>query len=233
MRILTAVLGVILMVNAGYAAEEKSLTTEKDRLSYSIGMDIGSNLKRQSIDIDAEILSKGIKDTLEGEKQLLTEEEFRATMENFRNSMMAKQQEQMKEVSEKNKKEGETFLAENKKKEGVVATASGLQYKIMKDGDGDMPKATDTVTVNYKGTLIDGTEFDSSYKRGQPATFPVNGVIPGWTEALQLMKTGAKWQLVIPSDLAYGERGAGQMIGPHSTLIFDVELISIKEAPAK
>lgn len=233
MRILTAVIGVMLMAGASYAADVKALDTEKDRLSYSIGMDIGNNLKRQSIDVDADILSQGIKDTLKGEKQLLTEEEFRSTMENFKNNMIAKQQAQMKEVAENNKKEGEAFLAANKEKEGVVVTPSGLQYKVLKEGDGDMPKATDTVTVNYKGTLIDGTEFDSSYSRGQPATFPVNGVIPGWTEALQLMKTGAKWQLFIPSDLAYGERGAGGKIGPNSTLVFDVELISIKEAAAR
>ena len=149
MRILTAVLGVMLLVNVGYAAEVKALDTEKDKLSYSIGMDIGNNLKRQSIDVDADILTRGIKDTLEGEKQLLTEEEFRTTMENFKNNMMAKQQTQMKEIAEKMKKEGETFLAANKKKEGVVVTPSGLQYKVIKKGEGDMPKATDTVTVHY------------------------------------------------------------------------------------
>jgi len=141
---------------------------------------------------------------------------------------MAKQTEKMTAVAGKNKKEGETFLAENMKKEGVKTLASGLQYKVITEGTGKMPKATDTVTTNYRGTLVDGTEFDSSYKRGEPATFPVNGVIAGWTEALQLMKTGAKWQLFVPSNLAYGERGTGP-IGPNAVLLFEVELISIKE----
>ncbi|MHA2219874.1 MAG: FKBP-type peptidyl-prolyl cis-trans isomerase, partial [Candidatus Hodarchaeales archaeon] len=147
----------------------------------------------------------------------------------FKKEMSQKQIAQMKELSEKNKKEGEEYLAENKKKEDIVITQSGLQYKVLKKGTGKIPKSTDTVTVNYRGTLIDGTEFDSSYRRGQPASFKVNGVIRGWTEALQLMKEGAKWQLYIPSNLAYGERGAGRNIGPNSTLIFEVELISINE----
>jgi FKBP-type peptidyl-prolyl cis-trans isomerase FklB len=151
-------------------------------------------------------------------------------MNTFKEEMTKKQEEAMKKAAEKNKKDGAAFLAENKKKEGVVTLPSGLQYKIITQGTGNTPKATDTVTVNYRGSLVDGTEFDSSYKRGQPATFPVNGVIKGWTEALQLMKEGAKWQLFIPSDLAYGEKGAGNVIGPNATLIFDVELISAKEA---
>lgn len=158
----------------------------------------------------------------------MSEEEYRNTMANFRKEMMAKQQAQMKTKGEKNKKEGDAFLAENKDKKGIVSLPSGLQYKVIKEGEGDTPKATDKVTVHYRGTLIDGTEFDSSYGRGEPATFPVNGVIPGWTEALQLMNAGSKWQLFIPSKLAYGERGAGGKIGPNSTLIFDVELISIQ-----
>jgi FKBP-type peptidyl-prolyl cis-trans isomerase FklB len=143
--------------------------------------------------------------------------------------MMAKQQELAKMAGEKNQKEGEAFLAENKKKEGVITLPSGLQYKVIKAGSGNKPKATDTVTVHYQGTLVNGTEFDSSYRRGQPVSFPVNGVIPGWTEALQLMEAGAKWQIVIPSNLAYGDRGAGPQIGPNATLIFEIELISIQE----
>jgi FKBP-type peptidyl-prolyl cis-trans isomerase FklB len=143
--------------------------------------------------------------------------------------MMAKQQELAKIVGEKNQKEGEAFLAENKKKEGVITLPSGLQYKVIKAGSGNKPKATDTVSVHYQGTLVNGTEFDSSYRRGQPVSFPVNGVIPGWTEALQLMEAGAKWQIVIPSNLAYGDRGAGPQIGPNATLIFEIELISIQE----
>lgn len=228
MRTLIAVFGIILLANIAFAGEAVVLKTERDKISYGIGMDIGENMKRQSIDIDPDMLAQGIKDVFSGGKLLLTEEELRATMENFRKDMMAKQKMQMQEMSDKNKKEGEAFLAENKKKEGVITLPSGLQYKVIKAGDGNLPKATDTVTVHYKGTLIDGTEFDSSYGRGEPATFPVNGVIPGWTEALQLMKAGSKWQLFIPSNLAYAERGAGGKIGPNSTLVFEVELLSIK-----
>jgi FKBP-type peptidyl-prolyl cis-trans isomerase FklB len=181
------------------------------------------------IDVDLEILVTGIKDALSGAKPLMTEQEMKETITALQKDLQAKQQEQTKALAEKNKKEGEAFLAENKKKQGVITMPSGLQYKILTDGKGKSPKATDTVTVNYKGTLIDGTEFDSSYKRGQPATFAVNGVIPGWTEALQLMKEGSKWQMFIPSNLAYGERGAGGAIGPNAVLIFEVELISIKQ----
>jgi FKBP-type peptidyl-prolyl cis-trans isomerase FklB len=162
-------------------------------------------------------------------KTLMTDQEYKETMTNFRTEMTQKKTAQMKEAGDRNKKEGEKFIADNKKKEGVITTASGLQYKIITKGTGASPKATDTVSVHYKGTLIDGKEFDSSYRRGQPASFPVNGVIKGWTEALQLMKEGSKWQLFIPSELAYGDRGAGRDIGPNSTLIFDVELISIKK----
>jgi FKBP-type peptidyl-prolyl cis-trans isomerase FklB len=228
MRTLLAVLGVMLLANIALAEETVVLKTERDKISYGIGMDIGENMKKQSIDIDPDKLAQGIKDVFSGGKLLMTEEEFRNTMENFRKDMMTKQKMQMQEISDKNKKEGEAFLAENKKKEGVITLPSGLQYKVIKEGAGNLPKAPDTVTVHYKGTLIDGTEFDSSYSRGEPASFPVNGVIPGWTEALQLMKAGSKWQLFIPSNLAYGERGAGGKIGPNSTLVFDVELLSIK-----
>ena len=159
---------------------------------------------------------------------MLSEEEMRTVMTAFQKEMAAKQAEMMKSQGEKNKKEGEAFLAENKKKEGVKTLASGLQYKVIKEGTGKTPKATDKVSTHYQGTLIDGTEFDSSYKRGEPATFPVNGVIPGWTEALQLMKVGSKWQLFVPSKLAYGEKGAGPIIGPNAVLIFTVELLAIK-----
>jgi FKBP-type peptidyl-prolyl cis-trans isomerase FklB len=189
-------------------------------------MDIGTNLKKQSIDIDSNILAKGVKDALAGTKPLLTEQEIQETMMAFQKEMMAKQA----EVAKKNKAEGEAFLTENKKKEGVKTLLSGLQYKVIKAGTGKKPKSTDTVTAHYRGTLINGTEFDSSYKRGQPATFPVSGgMIPGWTEALQLMEEGAKWQLFIPPNLAYGEQGAGRDIGPNATLIFEIELVSIQE----
>jgi FKBP-type peptidyl-prolyl cis-trans isomerase FklB len=194
-------------------------------MSYIIGMDIGTNLKKQSIDIDPAFLARGIKDALAGGKPLLTEQEIQETMGIFQKEMMAKQQ----AMANKNKKEGEAFLNENKKKEGIKTLPSGLQYKVIKEGTGKKPKLTDTVTAHYRGTLIDGTEFDTSYKRGQPANFQVSGVIPGWTEALQLMGEGAKWQLYVPTNLAYGERGGGGLIGPNATLIFEVELISVQE----
>jgi FKBP-type peptidyl-prolyl cis-trans isomerase FklB len=205
-----------------------AFTTQKDKVSYAIGMNIGSTLHRQSMDIDPNILLQGLKDAMAGGKTLLSEEEARATLTELQNDMRKKQQEKMQQAGEANKKEGDAFLAANKAKEGVVTLPSGLQYKVLTSGKGPKATATDSVVCNYKGTLIDGKEFDSSYKRGQPATFPVSGVIKGWTEALQLMPVGSKWQLVVPSDLAYGERGQGGDIGPNATLIFEVELLSIQ-----
>jgi len=223
---LIVILGILFLVSQVNAQENLVLKNQKDKVSYIIGMDIGTNLKKQSIDIDSNILAKGVKDALAGTKPLLTEQEIQETMMAFQKEMMAKQE----EIGKKNKKEGEAFLAENKKKEGVKTLPSGLQYKVIKAGTGKKPKLSDTVTAHYRGTLIDGTEFDSSYKRGQPATFPVSGgMIPGWTEALQLMEEGAKWQLFIPSNLAYDEKGAGRDIGPNATLIFEIELVSIQE----
>src|SRR6201997_3933223 len=208
--------------------QEKSpqLKNQKDKVSYSIGMQIGFNLGRQKVDINPDILAAGIKDALANKPQL-TPDQVKDVMAQFEKDMEQKQ----KELGEKNKTDGAKYLEENKKKPGVKTTASGLQYKLIKDGTGAQPKATDMVTVNYRGTLIDGTEFDSSYKRGQPATFPVNEVIKGWTEALQLMKAGSKYQLFIPANLAYGERAMGPDIGPNSTLIFEVELQEVKPPP--
>jgi FKBP-type peptidyl-prolyl cis-trans isomerase FklB len=208
--------------------QEKSpqFKDQKDKVSYSIGLQIGFNLSRQKVDISPEMLTSGIKDALAGKPQL-TPEQIKEVMNTFEKDMEQKQ----KEAGEKNKTEGAKFLEDNKKKEGVKTTGSGLEYKVIKEGNGAQPKATDTVTVNYRGTLINGTEFDSSYKRGQPATFPVNGVIKGWTEALQLMKVGSKYQLFIPSSLAYGERSVSPEIGANSTLIFEVELLDAKPAP--
>jgi FKBP-type peptidyl-prolyl cis-trans isomerase FklB len=223
LRLIVAVFGILLLASLLHA--EEALKSQKEKMSYIIGMDIGKNLKNQSIDVDAAVLAKGIKDALTGGKSLLTDQEIRDTTAAFQKEMMAKQQ----ALGEKNKKEGEAYLAENKKKKGIVALPSGLQYKVIKAGTGKKPKPTDTVTVQYKGTLIDGTEFDSSFRRGQPATFPANGVIPGWTEALGLMQEGAKWQIFIPSNLAYGEKGAGGQIGPNATLIFEVELVSVQD----
>ena len=202
------------------------LKDQKDKVSYSIGMQIGFNLGRQKVDINPDILAAGIKDAIAGKPQLTTDQ-VKDIMAQFEKDLEQKQ----KQLGEKNKAEGEKFLEENKKKPGVKTTASGLQYKVEKEGTGPAPKATDMVTVNYRGTLIDGTEFDSSYKRNQPATFPVNGVIKGWTEALQLMKKGAKYQLFIPASLAYGERAMGPDISPNSTLIFDVDLVDVKPPP--
>ena len=191
-------------------------------------MRMGENLHRQQVPVDPAILARGLKDALAGGKTLLTDEEAQAAIMEVQKGMQEKMQAKMKEEGEANKKTGEAFLAANKSKEGVVTLPSGLQYKILKEGTGPQPTSSDTVECNYAGTLVDGKEFDSSSKHGGPATFPVGGVIKGWTEALQLMPVGSKWQLFIPPDLAYGERGAGSDIGPDETLIFDVELLSIK-----
>jgi FKBP-type peptidyl-prolyl cis-trans isomerase len=205
-----------------------TLTTQKDKVSYAIGMNIGTNLHRQSVDVDPKVLLQGLEDSLSGGKTLLSEDEAKATLMQFQTEMRQKQQEKMQQAGATNKKEGDAFLAANKTKEGVVTLPSGLQYKILTAGTGPKPTTSDSVACNYRGTLIDGKEFDSSYKRGQPATFPVAGVIKGWTEALQLMPVGSKWQLFVPSDLAYAERGSGPDIGPNATLIFEVELLSIQ-----
>ena len=206
-----------------------TLKTEKEKFSYALGMNIGNGMHRQGVDVDPNILARGMKDAIAGRKTLMTEDEARAAVMQMQTQVRQKMEEKAKEAGAANKKQGEEFLAANKTKEGVATLPSGLQYKIMKEGSGPKPSATDSVVCNYRGTLIDGKEFDSSYKRGQPATFPVTGVIKGWTEALQLMPVGSKWQLFIPPDLAYGERGAGGDIGPDATLIFEVELLSIEK----
>ena len=222
----------ILILSASLLAlplfgQEKSpqLKDQKDKVSYSIGMNIGFNLSRQKVDINPDILAAGIKDALAGKPQL-TQDQVKDVMAQFEKDMEQKQ----KQAGEKNKAEGTKFLEDNKKKPGVKTTASGLQYKVIKEGTGAQPKATDMVTVNYRGTLIDGTEFDSSYKRGQPATFPVGGVIKGWTEGLQMMKVGSKYQLFVPANLAYGERSVSPELGSNATLIFEVELLDAKPA---
>jgi FKBP-type peptidyl-prolyl cis-trans isomerase FklB len=205
------------------------LKTDKDKASYAIGMNIGKGLHRDSVDIEPSIFYRGLKDGIAGGKTLLTDDEAKAVMVALQNDLRKKQQEKIQALADSNKKAGDDFLAENKTKDGVVTLPSGLQYKIITEGTGPKPTAADSVVCNYKGTLLDNTEFDSSYKRGTPATFPVSGVIKGWTEALQLMSVGSKWQLFIPSDLAYGQRGApGGTIGPNATLIFEVELLSIQ-----
>jgi len=205
-----------------------TLKTQKDKLSYALGMNLGSNLHKEKVEVDPAIVLRGLKDALAAGKMLLTEDEARTALTQLQTEVRSKQQEKMKVAGEMNKKEGVEFLAANKSKEGIVILPSGLQYKILTEGTGPKPTASDTVVCNYRGTLISGAEFDSSYKRGQPASFQVNGVIKGWTEALQLMPAGSKWQLFVPAELGYGDRGAGADIGPGATLIFEVELLSIQ-----
>ncbi len=209
------------------------LKTQKEKASYAMGMNFGTGLRKQSVDIDPVILARGLRDAFSNGKTLLTEDEARAVLTQLQGDVRKKQQEITQQLGDANKKQGMAFLEANKTKDGVVTLPSGLQYKVIQEGSGPKPAPTDKVVCNYRGTLLDSTEFDSSYKRGQPATFPVTGVIKGWTEALQLMPVGSKWQLFIPSELAYGERGAGAQIGPNATLIFEVELLSIQGQDAK
>ena len=205
-----------------------TLNSQEDKLSYSFGQNIGNSIKQQQIELNLDLLMKGIQDAVAGKESLLTTEEMQNVLKEFQKERFAKLAEERKKLAETNLQEGEAFLTANQAKEGVITLPSGLQYKVITQGSGNTPKATDQVTTHYRGTLIDGTEFDSSYKRGKPATFAVNQVIPGWTEALQLMKEGDKWQLFIPAKLGYGERGVpGGKIGPNATLIFDIELISV------
>jgi FKBP-type peptidyl-prolyl cis-trans isomerase len=216
------------------AAAPLVLKTDKDKQSYAIGMNIGKSIHRDGVDVDPNILLRGMKDALAGGKTALSDDEAKLVMTNLQANMRKEQAEKAQQAGDANKKAGDAFLTANKTKAGVVTLPSGLQYKILTQGSGPKPTATDTVVCNYKGTLLDNTEFDSSYKRNQPLTIPVSGVIKGWTEALQLMPVGSKWQLFIPSDLAYGPQVKGP-IEPNSTLIFEVELLSIQEKnePAK
>lgn len=222
----------VFVASSVFAQQNTPLKDDKDKVSYSIGLDIGTTFKKQGIEINSDPFMAGVKDGVGGNKPQMSEEQIKETLSAYSKTMMEKQATQNKESGAKNAAAGEKFLAENKGKEGVKTTPSGLQYKVLKEGTGPMPKETDTVITDYKGTLLNGTEFDSSYKRGEPATFPVNRVIKGWTEALQMMKVGSKYQLFIPANLAYGERGAGGDIGPNETLIFEVELRDIKKNDA-
>ncbi len=215
----------------GAAAAAPSVPIDKNKISTMVGMDIGRGLTQIKDDIDIKIVEQALEQTLKGEKTSLTQEEALQVRQAYMQQMQAKRVAEQKEAAEKNKTEGTAFLAKNKTKPGVKTTASGLQYEVEKEGTGPKPKATDTVKVNYLGTKIDGTKFDSSYDRGQPATFPLNGVIKGWSEGLQLMPVGSKYKLYVPSELAYGENAPGP-IGPNSTLIFEVELLGI-ENPAE
>lgn len=217
---------------ANQGSGEIDLSSEKSKLSYILGLEVGGQFASQDIEIDIDLVASGMRDAFAGNEPRLSEEEMQKTALSFQQKMMEKQQQMQAEMEaqrlasgEANKMAGEKFLAENATKEGVMTTDSGLQYKVITAGDGSKPSADDTVTVHYTGRLIDGTVFDSSVERGEPATFPLNAVIPGWTEALQLMPEGSKWEIYLPSDLAYGPGGAGQQIGPNSTLIFEVELL--------
>ena len=226
--VLTIIISFGLLFGSCYADEKLELKDQRDKESYSLGYQFGQNLKNQGVDINLDVYNSGLKDALGGKEPSMSQEEIRAAIAEMQKRLMAARQKGFKEKAEKNLAESKAFLEENKKKEGVKSLPSGLQYKVLVEGSGKTPKATDTVTVHYRGTLINGTEFDSSYKKGQPATFQVNGVIRGWAEALQLMKEGSKWQLFIPPELAYGERGQPPLIPPNNTLIFEVELLTIK-----
>lgn len=218
-----AIAAALVLAGIPAIAQEKiTLKDQKDKVSYSIGLNIGSTLKQQGLELNTDALSAGLKAALSGEKALLTEEQVRETLMAFQREMMTKELQK----GEENKKVGEEFLAKNKSEKGVVSLPSGLQYKVIREGKGEKPKATDVVKTHYRGTLIDGTEFDSSTE-GEPVEFPLNRVIPGWTEALQLMPVGSKWQLFVPAELAYGQQGQGP-IPPNSTLIFEVELLGIQ-----
>ena len=212
-----------------------TLKTQKDKASYALGTKIGGDLKRQGVgaSVDAALTARGLRDALSGAKSLMTDDEVKAALTQLQTEVRGQMEAKQHEAGAANRQEGEAFLAANKSKEGVVTLPSGLQYKILTAGTGPKPTTSDTVTCNYRGTLINGKEFDSSAKGGKPVSFPVGGVIKGWTEALQLMPVGSKWQLFIPADLAYGDRGAGPDIGPGATLIFEVELLKIEEQPKK
>jgi FKBP-type peptidyl-prolyl cis-trans isomerase len=220
-----------LALPAADSPPNTNFKTEKEKISYMLGMNFGKQAKQSDVDVDLTAYMNGVKDVLTGGKMLLTDDEAKQVMMTFQQNLQTKRTEKQKVEGEKNKKDGETFLAENKKKDGVITTASGLQYKIETKGSGKPPTSNDTVVCHYRGTLIDGTEFDSSYKRSEPSSFGVTGVIPGWTEALLMMPVGSKWKLFIPSNLAYGERGRPG-IPANSTLLFDIELVSIKDPAA-
>lgn len=229
---------VIIAASAALAsgtllAQNNELETPEERLSYTIGMDIGESLAGQDMPLDIDIVVQGLRDSFLGEETLLTQEEKQAEREKFIQQRQEKLQQQRSEEARINLEEGQAFLAANAEKEGVTTTESGLQYRVIEEGGGERPDADDRVTVHYRGKLINGVEFDSSYSRGEPATFGLNQVIPGWTEGVQLMREGAKYELFVPSDLAYGEQGRPGPIGPNSTLIFEIELLEVSSQPAE
>lgn len=230
---LAIVPAMIALMAFSASSASAALSSEKDKLSYTIGADIGSNFHAQGIEVEPDVFLQGLEDGLAGKQLQISDKEMEAVLKKFQSEMMAKKMSQMKEMSAKNKKEGEAFFAENKKKAGVVTLPDGLQYKILEAGKGAKPSKTDTVTVEYTGKLINGTVFDSTEKTGKPVSFKVNQVIPGWTQALQLMPAGSTWEVYIPSSLAYGERGVGGPIGPNESLIFKIHLVSVSKGAKK
>jgi FKBP-type peptidyl-prolyl cis-trans isomerase len=218
----------LLVAGAACTQRAPALKTDNDRLSYALGVDLGHQLREKLVTVDPALFERGLADALSGAKVLLTDDEVRTAIAGLQTAIKTRGDMAAKVLGEKNKKAGDAFLAANKAKEGVVVLPSGLQYKALVVGNGKRPGVDDTVVCNYRGTFIDGTEFDSSYKRGQPQTFPLKGVIKGWSEALQLMTVGSKWQVFIPSELAYGEKGAGQNVPPNATLVMEIELLAIK-----
>jgi FKBP-type peptidyl-prolyl cis-trans isomerase len=228
MLLWAAIVGIGFLAAQAKAQDGQPLKTQKEKVSYAIGVDGARNFKRLGIDLDLETMIKALRDVYSGNKLAMTEDDLRTTMNAYQTDLRDKQSAAARKAGEDNKREGEAFLTQNKAKEGVATLPSGLQYKVMKRADGKKPGDDDTVEVNYRGTFIDGTEFDSSYRRGQPMMFKPSGVIPGWREALKLMPVGSKWQLFIPARLAYGEGGANPSIGPNRTLIFEVELLAIR-----
>lgn len=229
MKLVAAAMMSVAMTTTMAANDTKALKTEQDKLSYSIGIDLGKNFKRQGIEVNPEALALGMKDGMNGGKQLLTDQQMKEVLTKFQKDLMEKRTAEFNKKAEENKEKGESFLKENKAKEGVVTLPSGLQYKVLNAGSGPKPDKEDTVTVEYTGRLINGEVFDSTEKTGKPATFKLSQVIPGWTEALQLMQEGATWEIYVPSDLAYGSRSVGGPIGPNETLIFKIHLVSVKK----
>ena len=234
-RLLSAAVPVVAawLALSAAPASATALSSDKDKLSYTIGADIGQNFHSQGIQIDPQVFLSGLQDGLDGAKLQMTEQQMQEVLKHFQSNMMAKKMAEFKTAAAKNKKEGEAFLAANKKKAGVVTLPDGLQYKVLEAGKGAKPTKNDSVTVEYTGRLIDGKVFDSTSKTGKPVSFKVTQVIPGWTEALQLMTAGSKWEVYIPSSLAYGEKGVGGPIGPNETLIFEIHLISVDKAAKK
>ena len=227
-KMVAAALG-LAMSTAIAATDAPSLQTDLDKLSYSIGSDLGKNFKRQGIEVNPAVMAKGIQDGMAGGTLLLTDEQMKDVLNKFQKDLMAKRTAEFNKKSEENKSKGEAFLSQNKSKPGVVTLPDGLQYKIVKAGTGAKPAKEDTVTVEYTGRLISGEVFDSTDKAGKPATFKLSQVIPGWTEALQLMPAGSSWEIYVPANLAYGQRSVGGPIGPNETLIFNIHLISVKK----